>query len=94
MTLPRDINVNFIDRLYMTQEYERAADGSRLKTKDDMVAEITLIPGTQPFYGRRSTVYSDHNFDIAPATGVFDIRHKDNSGSGSLCPQFRILERT
>ncbi len=76
MTLPRDINVNFIDRLYMTQEYERAADGSRLKTKDDMVAEITLIPGTQPFYGRRSTVYSDHNFDIASATGVFDIRHK------------------
>lgn len=76
MTLPRAINVNFIDHLYMIQEYERAADGSRLKVKDDMIAELTIIPGTQSFYGRRNSVYTGHNFDPATDPGVFDVRHK------------------
>jgi len=76
MTLPRDINVNFIDHVYMSQEYERAPDGSRLKIKDDMTAEITIIPGTQSFYGRRNSIYTNHNFDSIPDNGIFDVHHK------------------
>ena len=75
MTLPRDINVNFIDHVYMSQEYERAPDGSRLKVKDDMTAEITIIPGTQSFYGRRNSIYTGHNFDSIPDNNIFDVRH-------------------
>lgn len=83
MTMPRDINVNFIDRVYISQEYERAPDGSRLKVNDDITAEVSIIPGTQSFYGRRTSTYTDHNFDSVLADGIFDIRHKTITTPGA-----------
>ncbi len=66
MRIPRGINLNFIDNLYISQEYATAADGSRLKLHDDMTIEARIIPGTPGFYARRNVVYSGHNF-TAPA---------------------------
>lgn len=62
MHLPPRINLNFIDKLYMRQDYERASDGTRLKVRDDFTAEISVIPGMQGLYTRRSTRYDSHNF--------------------------------
>lgn len=39
MNIPADINLNYINNLRIVQEYDRAPDGSRLKTLDDMVLE-------------------------------------------------------
>lgn len=62
MRVPQHINLNFVDKLYLMQEYKRADDGSRLKTRDDLVVELKLI-GKQGLYMRRSTIFDDHNFD-------------------------------
>ncbi len=62
MNVPKDINLNFIEGLYINQEYEKAPDGSRLIMRDDMVAEVAIVPGTQGLYFRRSTAYDGHNF--------------------------------
>lgn len=62
MGVPKDINLNFIDKLYIEQEFDRAPDGSRLKTRDDMTAEMSIVPGMQGMYVRRNTAYSDHDF--------------------------------
>lgn len=71
MHLPPGINLNFIDRLYLRQDYERAPDGSRLKVRDDMTAEISVLPGVQGLYARRNTRYGNHNFEPAADPGVF-----------------------
>lgn len=61
MNVPHDINLNFITHLYINQAYDRAADGSRLKTSDDMTAELSVLG--QDLYMRRSTTYAGHSFD-------------------------------
>ena len=73
MRVPRDINLNFVDKLMISQSYDRAPDGTRLKTSDDMEMELSLIPGTQGAYIRRLVEYSDHSFDAPADTSIFDI---------------------
>lgn len=72
MRLPPDININFIDNLYLRQDYERAPDGSRLKVKDDMTLELSVIPGTNGVYVRRNTKYSGHDFSPSSRPELFD----------------------
>lgn len=72
MRVPHGINLNFIQNIYINQEFQRADDGSRLKTRDDMVVEMEVIPGTPNLYVRRNTVYSDHNFDPSPRASILD----------------------
>ena len=69
MRVPNEINLNFIDNMYIDQEFKRAPDGSRLKVHDDMTLEISVIPGMQGMYVRRNVGYTNHNFN-APADEV------------------------
>lgn len=68
---PRDINLNFINELIISQDYVKAPDGSRLKMKDDMALEAMILPGMPGVYGRRVTVYDNHNFDAAPDISIW-----------------------
>lgn len=76
MNVPHSINLNFIDQMYISQEFVRADDGSRLKVKDDMTVEVSVLPGMQGLYGRKNTVYGGHNFDIPADTTVFNHPQK------------------
>ncbi|MCM1077452.1 MAG: DUF5686 and carboxypeptidase regulatory-like domain-containing protein [Bacteroides sp.] len=69
---PHDINLNYIDGLVISQDYVKAADGSRLKVRDDMMLEAHVLPGTPGIYGHRYTVYDGHNFDAAPDQSIFE----------------------
>lgn len=71
LRVPHDINLNFINGLVISQDYEKAPDGSRLKTKDDMILDASVVPGSGGLYGRRQTVYDSHNFDPAPDASIF-----------------------
>ncbi len=71
MNVPKDINLNFIEGLYINQEYEKAPDGSRLIKRDDMVAEVAIMPGTQGIYFRRSTAYDGHDFQPYVNQNIF-----------------------
>lgn len=64
MRVPRVINLNYVDNIIINQEFSIDSLGNRQKTLDDMTVEICLIPGTQSFYGRRTTVNS--NFSYTP----------------------------
>ncbi len=61
--MPHAINVNFLERMSVRQTFEKAPDGSRLKTADDMIIEFAVMPGIPKIYTRRNTVYTNHNFD-------------------------------
>ncbi len=72
MRVPHDINLNFINAMLISQDYEQLPDGTRLKVKDDMIMEATIFPGTPGVYARRNTVYTGHKFDPAPDQSIFD----------------------
>lgn len=63
MNVPKDINLNYVEKIYIEQDFEKAPDGSRLKTRDDMTVEFRIIPATQELYARRVAIYSDHTFE-------------------------------
>lgn len=53
MRVPRVINLNYVDNIFIRQEFFVDSIGKRHKSLDDMSVEIQLIPGTQSFYGHR-----------------------------------------
>lgn len=63
MRVPSEINLNFIDNLYINQEFRRAPDGSRLKTRDDLTLELSVLSGKSGLYIRRNVGYAGHNFE-------------------------------
>ncbi len=76
MNVPRDINLNYVESLRIEQTFEKAADGSRLKTKDDMVVEFSIISAAQGLYARRRTLYNNFSFDPPADMNVFDAETK------------------
>jgi hypothetical protein len=72
LRIPSKINLNFIDHLYINQEFKRASDGSRLKIKDDLTAEISVVSGTQGLYARKSSVFKNHNFIELTDKSIFN----------------------
>lgn len=74
--LPHSINVNFVDGMTLTQTFDRAPDGSRLKTSDDMTMELSILPGMPSLYVRRNTTYDRFNFD-APADEAGAFNHAE-----------------
>lgn len=73
MNIPADINLNYINNLKIVQEYERAPDGSRLKTLDDMVLEAGFFSNGNQLYARRVDKYANHDFNEPADKGVFSL---------------------
>ena len=72
MHVPREINLNFIKSLYIDQEFTRAPDGTRLKTRDDLTMEVEVMPGTPGLYVRRNVALEGHSFERpANADSIF-----------------------
>lgn len=72
MQVPHKINLNFIKHLSIVQEYQRAPDGSRLKTRDELTLQAGILSAESQLYARRVTAYSGHNFNTAPDPKVFN----------------------
>ena len=51
LTVPKAINLNYVENLVISQDFKRFPDGTRIKTKDDAVVEFRILPGTQGLYG-------------------------------------------
>lgn len=69
MRLPKDANVNFISDMYLRQEYDRAPDGSRLKTRDEVIIEANYL-GTDA-YATRQSILNNHNFRQPKDSTIF-----------------------
>ncbi len=63
MKAPRDINLNFVDELVLSQSFTRAPDGSRLKETDRMIAVLKVLPHTPELYVSRKINLTNHSFD-------------------------------
>lgn len=71
LNVPSHINLNYVDRVYIEQDFERGAEGTRLKVRDDMEIEFSLLkaPG---LFARREAAYKAFSFLPPQDMGVFD----------------------
>lgn len=65
MRVPSEINLNYVDNLYISQTYADAPDSSRIKLTDDMTVELS-VAGKGQIYASRRTVLNNHSFDYIP----------------------------
>lgn len=77
MSVPREINLNFVQNFYLSQTYDNAADGSRLKTRDDLTLELSPFSGMPSLYVRRNTRYANHSFNAPADSLMFDTMQRE-----------------
>ncbi|MBR5673153.1 MAG: carboxypeptidase-like regulatory domain-containing protein [Muribaculaceae bacterium] len=82
MGVPYDINLNYVERMSILQDFERAPNGSRLKVRDNVEVSFKIMPGVPEAFARRETNYRDHNFE-RPEGGVFNFKGEMATGSGA-----------
>lgn len=83
MGVPYDINLNYVDRMSIVQDFERAADGvTRLKVRDNVEVSFKIMPGVPEAFARRETSYRDHNFE-RPEGSVFNFKGERSTASGA-----------
>lgn len=68
MKVPRTVNLNFVDNLYIDQLFDKDTDGKRHKVSDRLTLDICLVKGTQSFSASR--VSSFDNFTSGLSTDI------------------------
>ena len=74
MRTPHDINLNYVDNLFINQSFEKDSLGNRHKTYDDVCLEMQIVAGTPKMYGRKITVYDNFSYDRRSDLGEFYTR--------------------
>lgn len=88
MGISPEINLNFINHLKIIQEYDTAPDGSRLKTKDDLLLDMDFIEGTPKVYIYRRNSYRNHSFDEPQGSDTIF----DRIGTDFVLPQAALRD--
>ena len=73
MRIPRYINLNFADNVYITQEYDMDIYGKRHLASDDISLELKAFPGSPALYVRRQTNVDSPKFSDARSLHNFLI---------------------
>ncbi|HOU68515.1 MAG TPA: DUF5686 family protein [Paludibacteraceae bacterium] len=71
LNVPKDINLNFVHGMSITQEFSQMPDGSRILTKDDISVELNVAENLQGVFARRLNTYKNHSFEN-PGDSVFE----------------------
>ena len=66
------------------QDFIRDRNGSRLKTKDDMIVEFKIMPATQGLYVRRLTTYKGFDFNAPEDLTVFNFDGRERTTDDAL----------
>ena len=74
LNVPHRINLNYVERVYIEQDYAKAPDGSRIKMRDDMEVDFRLVKGTPGLFARRETSYRNHSMQQPADLTLFSKR--------------------
>lgn len=64
MKVPRTVNLNFIDNLYIEQLYEKDKAGKRHKLSDRLNLDLCLVKGTQRISAARNSRYENFSDEV------------------------------
>lgn len=66
LSIPKNINLNYVKSMWIDQKYQRTTDGTRLLTYDDMTVEFSILSRGENFYARRTNFYLHPSFNPTP----------------------------
>lgn len=72
LNVPRDINLNFVEKMSINQEYIRTGDKTRLLAKNDIAMIFKLTKHMKGAYARRIALYRNHSFEKPKDIAVFE----------------------
>jgi hypothetical protein len=76
MRIATDANINFVNDLAIQQEYQWTDNKFWMKTKDHLVIDFNIVQKSRKiigFFGHKTTICSDFQFDIPEAKRFFSI---------------------
>ncbi|MCF6212780.1 MAG: DUF5686 and carboxypeptidase regulatory-like domain-containing protein [Flavobacteriaceae bacterium] len=81
MQATRSANINWVKELYLEQEFDVLNDSVFLLKKDYMMSDFALKKKdkSKGIYGKRTTIYSDYNFNIKHKESFYAKRVNDYS---------------
>lgn len=71
LRLPKAANVNYVDNLILSQNFELDSLGNTRKVLDDMVVEMRIVSGTQGLYLTRQSRYDNFRYSRRPDLADF-----------------------
>lgn len=72
LNFPSNINLNFVENMTIEQTFDRAPDGTRLLTRDDIEVEFKLTSKSKGLYAHKTSIYTDFSFEPLEDLAVFD----------------------
>ncbi len=66
MRIPKAINLNYIEGLYISQNFTRDSLGNTHKTLDDISVEFKILPNIPKLFTSRQTRYDNFSYDSMP----------------------------
>ena len=63
MTVPSNINMNFVDYMNIKQSFNRLDDGTRMLDNEKLICELKIINSSNGFYAHRNVSYADYKFE-------------------------------
>ena len=97
MKVPRTVNLNFIDNLYIEQLYEKDKNGYRNKVSDKLDLDICIVKGTQRFSASRISRFDNFSDKIRAdlrqayeAIGPYIEIGNPAEESGELLSEYRV----
>ena len=73
MGIVDDINLNFVQDLYIEQEFDRGPDGKFIKVVDKIVVDYNITKKGMGFFGKRTVNYSNHIYDQPRDNEIYSV---------------------
>lgn len=64
LNFPQKINLNFVDRMRIEQEFDRASDGTRQLLRESITTEFKLTDSSDGIYARRDVWYRNYTYEL------------------------------
>ena len=74
LNVPHDINLNFVSKMTIEQEFKYTNDSTRIITKDNITVNFKLSEKSKGMYAQRLSIYSNHSFDTPSSEELLVFR--------------------
>lgn len=66
LDVPVNINLNFVEKLRITQEFEKLPDSTWVVAQENTLVNFAIAKGTQPLYAHQLRTYDNYDFSPQP----------------------------
>ena len=66
LDVPVNINLNFVEKLRITQEFEKLPDSTWVVSQENTLVNFAIAKGTQPLYAHQLRTYNNYDFSPQP----------------------------